>query len=362
MTSSQYFPANINSIDPSKIDQEASAYIQEANQDPDRIGKPAVISFGDAGIPGMPPAAKGVFFIHTPADHEGVVPLNPEHVFDDIVIDRLLNYAITREWVLRKPHQPRRGLIIFGDHGTGKTTFMEQRFAQRGIPLYSIVVSKDTIAADLIQNREVVNATTYWSDGVLLKAMREGVPVLINEFDRMSAAQGVRLNEIIEKGKAVMPESGEVVFAKRGFFVNITCNSAFSADHIGIPGAQIQDKSVESRFYVAHKQHPTVDADTTFLEGMFPQLPPGFARQMAIFADHTRKCASFEGGAGGVTLSAALGRRELIAWAELILGFAHLDADGIPVASYTLKHVYSSTKSPEEQAGIDHLLQLAFAV
>lgn len=356
-----FFPACINELPPSKIDTEASPYIQAANADPDRIGKPAVISFGDAQIPGMPPNAKGIFFIGTPASHQNLATLNPEHIFDDIVIDRLLNYAITREWMLRKEWEPRKGLLMYGDHGTGKTTFFEQRMAQRGMPLVSINVAKGTMAEDLIYSKQVTNGTTWIEDGPLVSAARMGVPVLLNEADNMSPSENVRLNECIEKGKFYIPERDEVVIAKRGFFVNFTCNSAFSADHIGIPGAQPQARSTESRFFLCQKQHASLDDETKFLEKMFPQLPDGLARQMAMFANYTRKAASLEGDSSGVALSASLGRRELISWAEMMLGFAHLDNDGIPVASYTLEHVYAATKSPEERQGIEQLLQLSFA-
>lgn len=355
------FPAHLNQVPASKIDFEASDYIKEANADPDRIGKPCVMTFGDAKVPNMPPAAKGIFFLGTPSDHPGLVPLNPMHDFDNIVLDRLINFAITREWMIRKEYQARRGILIFGPKGTGKTTTIEQRCAQRGIPLYSITVAKDTMIDDLIQTRDVINGTTIWTPGVILRAFYEGVPLVINEADNLQPSQGIKLNEIVEKGRLVLPETGECVFAKRGFFVNITCNSAFTADHVGVQGAQPQAESLESRFWLCEVGYASVDSEAALLERLYPDLPAGIARQMASFADLTRKAASVEGGNSGVTLSKALSRRQLIDWGEQMLAFAYLDDEGVPVASYTLNQVYTATLSPEEKAGIEQLLGLSFA-
>ena len=333
--------------------------LEKAWQDPDRIGKPALVTMGALGIQDLPSQATCIAYLDVAEDHSALSPPDPRVRFDDLDLDRIFNFATYREWS-RNDFDPRRGILIMGPSGTGKTIFLRTRFAQRGIPLYSIVGDAETMAMDLVQTKEVVNGTTYWEDGPLLKAMREGVPFCIEEIDLMLPGQLAALNEIIEKGRVLLPEDKSMFVAKRGFMVFGTLNSSFTEDRAGsFAGTRRQNVAVLNRFYKHTVSFANVDQETQCILNVRPNFPAELARSMARFADMTRTAAS-DTGFEGRRLSQGLSRRHLLDWAEMLMGMSYLRDAGINVAEYTLNYVYSANLDPEERATIDHLMNLAF--
>ena len=334
-----------------------TSYSQASWNDDERVGKPAQMSCGDAGLTGLPTTAKTVVYLDVPADHPGNIQINPNHVFDNVDLDRLLGYVINREWS-RADHESRRGILLLGPSGTGKTSFLEQRHAQRGIPVYSVTATPDLTASDLLQSREVAGGTTYWEAGVVLRAMQEGIPVIIHEGNLLAPAQLVALNEVIEKGRAILPESGDVVHAKRGFVVHMTGNGRFTEGGVdGFSGTRSQNVSVESRFYVYVMPFATVEQEVEFLAKRFPGLPNDLVKSMAEFAELTRKAHVGEGDA---YLEIAMDRRRLELWGEMMVAYAPLANQGIDVAPYTLQFNYTASLPPEQAEAVVQLLGTAF--
>lgn len=341
-----------------KIDNSSNQNFADTWNDNDRVGRVAKVLCGDAGIPGLPATLPAIVYLDVSPDHEGLTPINPNHVFDNLDLDRLLAFVISREWN-RQEHEPRRGILLMGPTGSGKTSYLEQRHAQRGIPIYSITASHDLMAADLLQTKEVVQGTTFWSDGLLLKAMREGVPFLINEGDALSPVQWLALNEIVEKGKAVLPESGEVVVAKRGFNLHVTCNTSFTEDRRGgYSGTRNQNISVLSRFYLFELDYVTPEKEAEFLKVTYPTLPDPLIQPIVKIAEQTRK--AYRGDGTGATLDIPLSRRHLAAWAEMIIEFSYLKAQKIDVIPYTLNFVYLNGLPAEQVEAVKQMVDLAF--
>lgn len=343
-----------------RFDKNVLPAFNKAWNDPDRIGKPALVTMGDLGITDLPAQATCIAYLDVDG-HSALDPADPRVKFQDRDLDRIFSFATYREWS-RDDYDPRRGLLLMGPSGTGKTVFLRTRFAQRGIPLYSIVGDVETMALDLVQTKEVVNGTTYWEDGPLLKAMREGVPFCIEEIDLMHPGQLAALNEIIEKGRVLLPEDKSMFVAKRGFMVFGTCNSSFTEDRSGsFAGTRRQNTAVLNRFYKHTVRFATVDQEVECILNVRPTFPPELAKSMARFADMTRSAAS-DNGFEGKRMSQGLSRRHLLDWAEMLQGMAYLKntGEGINIAEYTLNYVYSANLAPEEKATVEHLMSLAF--
>lgn len=343
-----------------KFDNSTLPSLKEAWNDQDRVGKPAIMTFGDLGVTDLPKNANCVAYLDV-AEHAALSTPDPRHVFDDIHLDRLFSYATFREWS-RHDMDPRRGILMMGPSGTGKTTYLENRFAQRGIPLYSETGSPDAVLSDWIMTKEIVNGTTFWAEGALLMAMREGVPFVIQEIDLLAPAQLTSINEIIDKGICLSPEDKSIVRAKRGFQVFATCNSSFTEDRTGgFSGTRRQNQSVLNRFYKYTCGYASVQQEAECIVRVHPELPMELATRMAQFADLTRTAAA-EGGLDGRCMSQGMSRRHLLDWADMLKGMSYLrnHPDKIDLAEYTLNFVYSGNLDAEELATVKHFLSLSF--
>jgi cobaltochelatase CobS len=295
--------------------------------------------------------------------HPALDTPDERHTFDCLELDRLFNYCTYREWS-RHDKDPRRGILLMGPSGSGKSTFFPNRFHQRGMPMYSHTARRDDTVADLVQMKDVTNGTTHWEDGVLLKAMREGVPFVIEEIDNLEPSQLLSLNEIIEKGRVLLPESNSAFVAKRGFQVFGTCNSSFTEDRTGMfRGTRGQNVAVSNRFYKYWYPYATPEQETACLLRIHPELGEEVASRMANFAEFTRKAADQESkGFDGKRISNPLSRRHLLDWGDMLKGMSYLRRQGekIDLAAYTLNFVYTANMAREEQACIAHFLNLAF--
>ena len=65
-------------------------------------------------------------------------------------------------------------MLIKGPTGCGKTRFIQYMAAQLGRPLYTVACHDDLTAADLVGRHLIGDHGTYWSDGPLTRAVREG--------------------------------------------------------------------------------------------------------------------------------------------------------------------------------------------
>ncbi len=73
-------------------------------------------------------------------------------------------------------------LLLKGPTGCGKTRFVEHMAQQIEQPLYTISCHDDLSAADLIGRHLIDSNGTYWQDGPMTKAVREGGICYLDEI------------------------------------------------------------------------------------------------------------------------------------------------------------------------------------
>jgi hypothetical protein len=82
--------------------------------------------------------------------------------------------------VLRKAREAKQYVLLYGEPGCGKTALVEASF---GEDLYTILGSGDTELSDFIGGYvQTPSGGFEWVDGVLVKALSEGKPLLIDEI------------------------------------------------------------------------------------------------------------------------------------------------------------------------------------
>lgn len=83
---------------------------------------------------------------------------------------------------------------------------------------------------------------TQFRDGILVKAMRAGCPLLLDEAYKLSPTITSRLHTVRDKGELLVYETGETVVARPGFKLICTSNQTGYGDMTGMhPGDEAQD-------------------------------------------------------------------------------------------------------------------------
>lgn len=159
-------------------------------------------------------------------------------------------------------------LLLWGPTGSGKTSALEQYCARLGIPLFMGKGHRRFEPHEAFgQFVGGENGTTPWVDGPVTLAARYGLPVIINEYDRIAPDRAIVFNDVFEGRTFPLPgKSGEVVAPQPGFRVAITANTNLVEDLTGNYGtAAMHDVSVLERIVAVRVDYPDASVEGRLL-------------------------------------------------------------------------------------------------
>jgi nitric oxide reductase NorQ protein len=128
--------------------------------------------------------------------------------------------------ILNKAFDSGLFVIIIGPKGTGKTSLVRDFARSKGISLESINFSLRTRESHLVGTKTLTDGTVSFDEGLLIKSMREGNMLYLDEINSAEADVLLRLDEALDdRRQIVLKEStGETVKAKENWFVIATIN------------------------------------------------------------------------------------------------------------------------------------------
>jgi AAA domain (dynein-related subfamily) len=115
--------------------------------------------------------------------------------------------------------------LLIGPPGTGKSTTALKLMDTE----YRVTMTEGAGVEDLIGMFQLRDGATVWVDGPVVRAMREGVGVLIDEIDHHSTEVGSLLYGLMDDKPQIMLPTGEMIHAKTGYKVLATSNASVSA-------------------------------------------------------------------------------------------------------------------------------------
>uniref|UniRef100_A0A1I7TDS8 Midasin n=2 Tax=Caenorhabditis tropicalis TaxID=1561998 RepID=A0A1I7TDS8_9PELO len=179
-------------------------------------------------------------------DKNFLFSLNSPYMPTDVTTENVvLTLGMRRMLVMTEQAWIRdEAVLMVGETGGGKTTLSE--VVGRG-KLRSINCHERTETADLLGRlRPKHDGGFEWSDGVVISAMRDGAPLLVDEISLAEDSVLERLNPLFEEGRSLLlSDAGteaEIVESKPGFQMIATMNPG------GDYGKKELSKALKNRF------------------------------------------------------------------------------------------------------------------
>jgi len=130
--------------------------------------------------------------------------------------------------LFEKAWRNRLPVLIKGPTGCGKTRFVQHMAARLGRPLYTVSCHDDLTAADLVGRHLIGDGGTYWSDGPLTRAVREGAICYLDEVVEARKDTTVVLHPLTDDRRILpLERTGETLHAPPGFMLVVSYNPGY---------------------------------------------------------------------------------------------------------------------------------------
>ncbi len=119
-------------------------------------------------------------------------------------------------------------LLIKGPTGCGKTRFVTHMAARLNRPLYTVACHDDLTATDLVGRHLINNSGTYWNDGPLTRAVREGGICYLDEVVEARKDTTVVLHPLTDDRRILpLERTGEILQAPPQFMLVVSYNPGY---------------------------------------------------------------------------------------------------------------------------------------
>lgn len=222
---------------------------------------------------------------YAPSAHPAIPSLNPNYVFRRDNLRDVLSFL---------DQNYGDGLWLNGATGCGKTSVVEQIAARLNIPCYSHTCGEGDRFETFVGRWDLVNGQTMWIDGILVKAMKEGAILLLNEMDALLPSEFVQFNSVTEGAPLVIDQlGGFIVRPHNKFRLIATGNSNGGSDSTGLYiGVNAQNLASMDRFVVINCHYPEAKVELEILNKVAPSLPEDIKSCMIRVANSVRSLFS----------------------------------------------------------------------
>jgi nitric oxide reductase NorQ protein len=211
-------------------------------------------------------------------------------------------------------YQHQLPVLLKGPTGCGKTRFIRHMAARLGRPLFTVACHDDLTATDLVGRHLIKGNSTYWVDGPLTRAVREGGICYLDEIVEARKDTTVVLHPLSDDRRILpLERNGEELHAPPEFMLVVSYNPGYQNLLKGMK------PSTRQRFVSMRFDYPAPELEQIIIERE-AGISSGLARQLVQLAASLRALEDHD-------LEESVSTRLLIYTATLIKGgFDHIDA------------------------------------
>lgn len=152
------------------------------------------------------------------------------HAHVEAVPDALPFYAATGDEIslFERAAEHQLPVLIKGPTGCGKTRFVQHMARRLGRALYTVACHDDLSASDLVGRHLIGSNGTYWQDGPLTRAVREGAICYLDEVIEARKDTTVVLHPLTDDRRILpLDATGECLRAAPGFMLVVSYNPGY---------------------------------------------------------------------------------------------------------------------------------------
>lgn len=208
-------------------------------------------------------------------------------------------------------------ILLTGHAGTGKSSLAEQLAARVNQGILRVNLNAQITVGDFVGMWTVKSGETVWVDGVLPKAMREGLWLVLEEVDFAEPAILSLLNTVLEKGgKLALKEKGhEIIKPHENFRIFATANTvgAMQSYRSLYQGTSVMNEAFLDRFRCYLVDYMPKKDEVSMLCKTIPAMNEKIGTNIVDVAGMIREAFLKE------EVSSPFSTRRVIDWAELMM-------------------------------------------
>jgi len=184
-------------------------------------------------------------------------------------------------------------VFVTGLSGNGKTLMVEQVCAALKREMFRVNITIETDEDDLMGGHTLVNGNIMFREGPVIKAMRKGAVLLLDEVD-LGSNKLMCLQSVLEGKGYLIKKTGEWVKPAAGFTVLATANTKGQGSDDGkFIGTQIMNEAFLERFAITMMQeYPPIKTEVKILNKemeLTGEVDEEFCKKLVDWADIIRK-------------------------------------------------------------------------
>lgn len=194
-------------------------------------------------------------------------------------------------------------IMVTGSKGNGKTEMIEQACAKSKRAFVRVNFTSETDESKLIGGINLIDGNTVWTDGLVLKAMKMGAVLLLDEVD-LGGEKIMCLQSILEGKPYVNKKTSEVIYPAPGFTIITTQNTKGRGNVTGqYQGAKVMNAAFLDRIKVTFVQpNPSAQIEKRILTKVAERLTDNnlaeddgkFIEALTFWAESIRKAHANE--------------------------------------------------------------------